>query len=226
MSATPFASLEYGKLSAMRRVLRQRLAIPGTAPILIIEYNRMLSEVESELAVRGRQHDAKFAVALARALVLIICMGFVAGLSGCVSTNPGIGEFSTAIGRNKQIALTALMAMDTAQTVTIGRSPNCLHEANPLAFFGDEHPSAQQVLITGAFYGTAHWLFGSWLDRKAERSVDFSIDAEADISRKERWRSMRTAYQLLTFIGHGTALAANANRGIRPFSAYECGGAR
>lgn len=146
-------------------------------------------------------------------------------LSGCVTSNHGIAEFATAKARNTQIALTGLMALDTAQTVTIGRSSECLYEANPLAaaVFGSRTPSPQTVLITNTLYIAGHWLLGSYLDRNAERAVDFSIDAGDDVARRKRFSTMRTVYQWLTGIGHGAAVAHNANKGIRPFSTYNCG---
>lgn len=150
-------------------------------------------------------------------------LGAVA-LSGCVTSNPGIGEFATAKARNTQIALTGLMALDTAQTVTIGRSSECLFEANPVAaaVFGSRTPSPQTVLITNTLYIAGHWLLGSYLDRNAERGVDFSIDAEADVARRKRFSTMRSIYQWATGIGHGIAVASNASRGIKPFSTYNC----
>lgn len=145
------------------------------------------------------------------------CLGALA-LTGCAAA-----RFQTDSGRNKQLGLTSLMALDTSQTVTIGRSPDCLHEANPLAFFGDQHPSAQEVLITGAVYGTAHWLLGAYLDRRANAPIDLSMSVEADMKRRSRWKWIQRSYQVLTGLGHGVAVANNMKLGIRPFSTFECG---
>lgn len=150
------------------------------------------------------------------------CLG-AAALTGCASTG-----FATDSGRNRQIGLTGLMAVDTAQTVTIGRSSDCLYEANPIAaaVFGSATPSPQRVLLTNTVYIAAHWLLGSYLDRKANPSVDFSVSAEQDIARANRWKTAQRVYQIATFVGHGAAVMNNEARRIKPFSSYECGGAR
>lgn len=151
-------------------------------------------------------------------------------LIGCVSTGGDAGalEFASKQARNRQLGLTALMAVDTAQTVTIGRSSECLFEANPIAaaVFGTHTPSPERVLITNAIYITGHWLLASYLDRKAEAPPDLSVDLDTDLARKSRWSFARALYQLMTFAGHGLAVASNASKGIKPFSSYECGSAR
>jgi hypothetical protein len=151
-------------------------------------------------------------------------------LPGCVATDPDRGafEFASTSARNTQIALTALIALDTAQTVTIGRSPECLFESDPVAaaVFGSRTPSPRRVLITNTLYITAHWLVGSYLDRKANAPVDLSISTEEDLHRHERWRFLRGAYQLLTGLGHGYAVARNFKKGIEPFSSFDCGDAQ
>lgn len=139
----------------------------------------------------------------------------------------GCAGFATESSRNRQIALTGLMALDTAQTVTIARSP-CLHEANPIAaaVFGSDRPTPERVLLTNAVYITGHWLLGSYLDRQAERPVDLSITAEQDLARRNTWRTLRGIYQFVTALGHGVAVVRNQAKGIRPFSSFECGGAQ
>ena len=152
-------------------------------------------------------------------------------LAGCVATGnskPEPFDFVTVQARNTQWALSSLIALDTAQTLTIARSPECLFEANPLAaaVFGSRTPSPQRVLITNTLYITAHALVGSYLDRKAESPVDLSISAEEDIARHKRWRFLRRVYQVATAIGHGAAVINNEARGIRPFSSFDCGDVR
>lgn len=134
--------------------------------------------------------------------------------------------FTTTGARTTQLALTGLMAVDTAQTVTIARSP-CLFEANPLAaaVFGSKRPSPETVLLTNAVYIAGHWALGSYLDRKANQPVDFSIEAPADIARKAKWRRLQRVYQWVTALGHGAAVAGNQAKGIRPFSTFDCMGA-
>lgn len=131
-------------------------------------------------------------------------------IAAAEETSAGFG-FVTESGRNVQIGLTALMLLDTAQTVTIARSPECLREADPIAaaVFGSEHPSTQRVLITNALYIGLNWIVASKLDRLAQRS--------------DSWARARRAYQVLSFLGHGAAVANNIGLGIRPFSKYGCG---
>lgn len=134
--------------------------------------------------------------------------------------------FTTPAARNTQLALTGLMAADTAQTVTIARS-SCLFEANPVAaaVFGSKRPSPQTVLLTNVAYIAGHWALGSYLDRRANQPVDFSIESDADIARKAKWRRLQRVYQWVTALGHGAAVINNEKRGIRPFSKFDCMGA-
>lgn len=146
-------------------------------------------------------------------------------LTGCVNTSPdgpGAMEFATPQARNRQLAMTGLMALDTAQTVTIGRSPQCLSEGNQVAVyaFGSRTPSPERVLITNAIYIASHWALGSYLDRKASAPIDLSIPVEQDMARRSRWTFMRGIYQFATTFGHGFAVARNARKGIAPFSRY------
>lgn len=151
---------------------------------------------------------SRYALGLAIIVALALC-------TGCTFTTPQ--------ARNAQLALTGLMALDTAQTVTIARSP-CLFEANPVAaaVFGSKRPSAQTVLATNAIYIAGHWALGSYLDRKANQPVDLSIDAQADMARRDRWRSLQRIYQIATSLGHGYAVARNARKAIAPFSSFDC----
>lgn len=131
-------------------------------------------------------------------------------------------DFASKGARNAQLGMTAVMALDTAQTITIARNPDCLYEGNQLAakIFGDDTPSTSRVLITNAVYIATHWMLGSWLDRKAE-TIDFS-DLENDQSRRRGWRIARGIYQALTIVGHGAAVANNFNQGIGPATNYTC----
>ncbi len=142
------------------------------------------------------------------------CLGALA-LSGCAG-------FASSEGRNAQLALTGLMLADTAQTVTIARSPDCLREVNPLAYAGDKHPSPRKVLFTNALYIVGHWMLGSYLDRKANAPVDVNISVEQDMAQRDRARFLRRVYWVATGIGHGAAVASNARKGINPFSSYSC----
>lgn len=156
----------------------------------------------------------------------LAAFGLLALTTGCVSTNPGAMEFATSSNRNKQLGMTALMALDTAQTVTIARNSDCLMEANPIAaaIYGSDAPTQKQVLLTNAVYIASHWALGSYLDRKINAPVDFKVDAATDMDRRKGWRIVRGLYQALTFLGHGAAVLTNAERGINPASNYSCGG--
>ena len=117
--------------------------------------------------------------------------------------------FSTKFDRNAQLGLTALMILDTAQTVTIARNADCLKEGNPIAaaIYGSDAPSQERVLITNAIYITGHWLLSRYLDSKSG----------------DGWKLAKRTYQVLTFLGHGSAVANNASLGIKPFSNHNCG---
>jgi hypothetical protein len=175
----------------------------------------------------SRPMTTETAVTLARFGLLLGCIGSLAIMAGCVSTpdRAGAFDFARPEGRNAQLALTGLMAIDTAQTVTIGRSPDCLREGNPLAsaVFGTDRPSPERVLLTNAVYMTGHWLLGAYLDRKANAPIDLSVSAEADIAKRERFRWLKKIYHFATGLGHGVAVARNQAIGIKPFSTFECG---
>lgn len=162
-----------------------------------------------------KQHARAGWIICLLAYATAICLALILG--GC-----GSMQFASASARNTQIGMTALMAVDTAQTVTIAKNPMYLYEGNPLAakIYGTETPSPKQVVLTNAVYMTGHWMLGSYLDRNAERSVDLSLTAEEDLARKKRFRIMRAIYQGLTILGHGAAVGNNYNQGIRPFASY------
>lgn len=146
-------------------------------------------------------------------------------MTGCATTDaPGPMQFASSEARNRQLLMTAVMAVDTAQTVTIGRSPECLSEGNQLAVyaFGSRTPSPERVLITNAIYIAGHWALGSYLDRKVNAPINLSIPIEADMARRSRWTLMRGIYQFATTFGHGFAVARNARKGIEPFSNFNC----
>jgi hypothetical protein len=185
---------------------------------------RRLHECEAR-SVQEPKRDPEAAAQLARVLMLLVCVASLFGMSGCVSTSvdgPRAFEFATTEARNTQVALTGLMALDTAQTASFG---NCFREANPLAVavYGTDRPSPKQVLITNTVYIAAHWAAASYLDRKAEAPIDLSLTAEQDMARRGRWRFMRGLYQFLTAFGHGAAVINNQLEGIRPFSTPKCG---
>lgn len=155
-----------------------------------------------------------------------LVIGVALGSCGCATTAPDDRtalSFASKGARNAQLGLSALMLVDTAQTVTIARNPDCLSEGNQIAaaIFGTEHPSPSRVLITNAVYIAAHWALGAFLDRKAE-TIDFD-DLENDHARRQRWKLARNVYQVATGFGHGFAVTNNHSIGIKPFSQFTCG---
>lgn len=181
-----------------------------------------LHECEAR-SVQEPKRDPEAAAQFARLLLLLVCVASLFGMSGCASADgPRAFQFATAEARNTQVALTGLMALDTAQTASFG---DCFREANPLAVavYGTDRPSPKQVLITNTVYIAAHWAAASYLDRKAEAPIDLSLTAEQDMARRSRWRFMRGLYQFLTAFGHGAAVINNQLAGIRPFSTPKCG---
>ncbi len=221
------ADQDVATLKEMKLYLLERLSELVSDDIDARQYREMLSGVEAELEARGRRRDAEYRACFYRTIALLTCIGTLLFNAGC-ATNQFADDrtaldFASKGARNAQLGMTALIALDTAQTVTIARSPDCLYEGNKIAstIFGSESPSPQRVLITNALYITAHWMLGSFLDRKAE-TINFD-DLEHDEARRKTWKIARALYQGLTIVGHGAAVANNANQGIDPFSRYRCG---
>lgn len=149
-------------------------------------------------------------------LLIILALVFLAGLlSGCSS-------FTTPEARHAEIAWLALDAVDTAQTVTIARSPGCLYEANPIAVqaYGGPHPDVGRVLAVNSVLAFAHWELGAWLDRNAERSA--AADPDDDTSTPANWYIARGAFYALSFLGSGHAVLGNFMMGVRPLSHATC----
>lgn len=136
-------------------------------------------------------------------------------LTGCAG--PRLG-FATYEARNAELLWQAMHALDTAQTVTIARSPECLYEKARLAqmVYGTKHPSVERVLATNTAGAALHWAAGSWLDRATERS--FAREG----SQRGTLYVARIAYYSLSFMGTGTAVVGNVQLGIKPNSRKEC----
>ncbi len=196
-------------------------------------------ELQCRLRKReARTRDLEWQKALARTLGILLCIGSLFAMSAradlldiegnvaqYLEANPSIAdqmpdtkepaafEFATSPARNVQLGITALILVDMAQTLTIARSQDCLHEGNPLAaaFIG-KYPEPARVVAVNALAIVGHWALGSYLDRKARVS--------------DRWAVAQRVYQALTLAGHGAAVANNISKGIKPFSSYSCGGAQ
>ncbi len=119
--------------------------------------------------------------------------------------------------RKAEYTWLAMHAMDTAQTVTIARSPECLVEANPLAvaIYGGEHPSPQRVLATNIALGFVHAKVGAWLDERTESAL-----LDPDNHAVGGWYVARGAFYVVSFLSTGIAIGGNAERGVQPFSHY------
>lgn len=130
---------------------------------------------------------------------IAFCFVLASSTAGCSAF-----EFRTDSGLAMQKAITGLIAVDTGQTYVIADNPGCLHEINPVAYFGNEHPRPKEVLITNAVYGIGHWLLGAWIDRND-------------------WPRAQKIYWALTSGGHSIAVKNNMDLGIVPFQRFSCG---
>lgn len=162
-----------------------------------------LGPLRNNMSRFTRQGVTTIAVLLTVLLLLL--------LSGCTT-------YATRDARNAEYAWLALDAVDTAQTVTIARSPECLYEADPLAVFvyGTEHPSTGRVLMTNAVLAYGHYQLGGWIDRHTERA--FAQESPA----RGGWYVTRAAFYVVSFLSTGIAVTNNAAMGIHPFSRVRC----
>lgn len=146
-----------------------------------------------------------------RLMILAACIA----LCGCAG--PRLG-FATYEARNAELMWQAMHALDTAQTVSIAKSPACLYEKAPLAqmVYGTKHPSVERVLITNTAGAALHWTAGAWLDRATERSFAREGDNRGMLY------AARIAYYGLSFMGTGTAVIGNVQLGIKPGKRKYC----
>ncbi len=144
-------------------------------------------------------------------------MKYLAVLACLVLTGCATG-FATTGARNAEFSWLALHAIDTAQTMTIARSPSCFYEANPLAsaVYGTKHPSVKRVVITNTATGLLHWQAGAWLDRRTEYAFKHETGSEGALY------VARLSYYALSIMGTGTAVLGNVRLGIKPNSRKEC----
>lgn len=136
-------------------------------------------------------------------------------LPGCALVAP----YENHAMRNTEYTWLAMHAIDTAQTVTIARSPTCLREANPVAasIYGSDHPSPSRVILTNAVLGYLHYRVGAWIDRRTEAAF---IDPDNDSA--AGWYLFRAGWHGLAIIGTGYAVLHNAEARVGPFSEREC----
>lgn len=150
--------------------------------------------VASGVAGRGRARLGRLGIAAGVAL-----LGLAQG--GCALVQ---ADWVSEDARKVQMIQTGLMVLDSAQTVQFSRSPECTREKNPLAFFGDEHPSVEKVVGHGLVYMGTHWFLGKWVDSKWSG----------------KWQ--QKLYWSLTMGGHGLAVGNNFKEGISPIRKFEC----
>lgn len=158
----------------------------------------------------GRYRVGRLAVAVASVVVL----------GGCA-----LGPQSLQ-GRVMQGAITGVVVVDTLQTITIARSPECLMEANPVAFLGDDSPSEKEVIAHNLVYLVGHWLLGGWLDRKANGNVKLTLNERGgwdEGMETRKWKFVQRMYWGLTLGGHGAAVKGNKDTGIGLATEKRCG---
>lgn len=142
----------------------------------------------------------------------LLILAAVFALSGCEVLD---ATYTNDTTRKAEAVWLGMHALDTAQTVTIARSPTCLREANPLAsaIYGSDSPSPQRVIATNLALGWAHAKFGAWLDERTERAI---LDPRSESV--GGWYIARGAYYVVSFLGTGIAIGNNASRGVGPFT--------
>lgn len=157
-------------------------------------------------------HLPEIPVNLIYKLAIALLLGL--NLSGC-STLELIAPYQNDTTRNVERTWLVMHAIDTAQTVTIARSPECLIEANPIAakLYGSEHPSAERVIATNVLLGYLHYRIGGWIDKKTEEAI---LDPKSESV--GAWYTTRLAWHGLAIIGTGAAVTNNFSRGVQPFS--------
>jgi hypothetical protein len=145
---------------------------------------------------------------------LAIALLLGVSLSGCESLSL-IAPYENTTTRNVERTWLVMHAIDTAQTVTIARSPECLIEANPIAakIYGSNSPSAERVLATNLLLGYLHYRIGGWIDKKTEEAI---LDPKSESV--GAWYTTRLAWHGLAIVGTGAAVANNYSRGVQPFS--------
>jgi hypothetical protein len=152
-------------------------------------------------------------------ITLLLTLLLLLVLSGCAAIMP-LPErtYETRAAQTAELGWLALHAVDTAQTVTIARSPGCLREANPIAsaIYGTDHPSPERVMLTNVALGWVHYELGGWLDRNTQRA--FAEESGA----RGGWYVARGAFYVVSFLGTGSAVGGNYSMGIKPFSRMEC----
>ena len=136
----------------------------------------------------------------------------ILALTGCASAVP---QFESGDVRRAEYVWQGIHAMDTAQTVTIARSPGCLREANPLAsaVYGSDRPSPQRVIVTNLAMAYLHAHVGAWLDRHTEAAM---IDPDNESA--GGWYLARQTYYVVSLGASGLAVLRNAQGRVGPFT--------
>jgi len=148
------------------------------------------------------------------ALILAAC----AALGGCDALRL-VAPYESDTMRNTERVWLGMHAIDTAQTVTIARSPMCLREANPAAawLYGSDHPDAGRVIATNVILGYAHYRIGGWIDKRTEQA-----GSDPDDDSYSGWYLFRAAWHGFALLGTGYAVLHNAQARVGPFSEVHC----
>lgn len=154
------------------------------------------------------------------AIRLVLIVGFViwlAQMAGCATYGPESTYRTRSAAIAEQVWL-GVHGLDTAQTVTIARTPECLWEDEPaaVAVYGTKHPSESRVLATNALLGTLHYYVGGWLDRRTEMAID------QDSPSRGAWYVTRAAFFGISLVASSRAVINNRGLGIKPFSKHPC----
>ncbi len=149
-------------------------------------------------------------------LALVALLGLT--LTGCEALSL-VAPYENKAVRNTEYTWLAMHAIDTAQTVTIARSPSCLREANPVAasIYGSDHPSESRVILTNIALGYAHYRIGGWIDYKTEQAA-----IDPDDTSYGGWYLFRAAWHGFALIGTGYAVLHNAQARVGPMSKMTC----
>lgn len=157
--------------------------------------------LQAKIITYNRRNKVKTTIALLSSLMLTAC---------------AVGPDRT---RGAELTWLALHAVDTAQTVTIAKSPDCLYEKNPLAVavYGTKHPSVARVLVTNTVMAGVHYTVSGWWDRHVA-----AADADIENDNAALWHMGRFAWYAASFVGSGSAVVNNVRVGIKPLSTARC----
>jgi hypothetical protein len=151
----------------------------------------------------------KLCAALALVCLLALCS------AGCSLITP----YENNAARDSEYTWLGMDALDTAQTITIARSPSCLRESDHVAswLYGSDTPTPARVIGTNVALAYAHYEIGAWIDRHTEAAA-----IDPDDENYPTWYLFRSAWEGFALIGTGFAVLHNAQARVGPFSEVHC----